>query len=65
MSAPLGIYSSKIKAVKELNEGAEIAIPNDTTNGGRALLLLQSAGLIKVNPEKSKRQRSAILLKII
>lgn len=54
VSAPLGIYSSKIKAVKELNEGAEIAIPNDTTNGGRALLLLQSAGLIKVNPEKKQ-----------
>jgi len=54
VSAPLGIYSSKIKAVKELNEGAEVAIPNDTTNGGRALLLLQSAGLIKVNPEKKQ-----------
>ncbi|MGM0218163.1 MetQ/NlpA family ABC transporter substrate-binding protein [Enterococcus sp. AZ126] len=54
VSAPLGIYSSKIKNVKELKNGAEIAIPNDTTNGGRALLLLQSAGLIKVDSVKKQ-----------
>ncbi|MBL1226417.1 MetQ/NlpA family ABC transporter substrate-binding protein [Enterococcus sp. BWR-S5] len=54
VSAPLGIYSEKIKDVKELKEGAEIAIPNDTTNGGRALLLLQSAGLIEVDPAKQQ-----------
>lgn len=54
VSAPLGIYSSKIKDVKELKNGAEIAIPNDATNGGRALLLLQSAGLIKVDPVKKQ-----------
>lgn len=54
VSAPLGIYSSKIKDVKELKNGAEIAIPNDTTNGGRALLLLQSAGLIKVDSVKKQ-----------
>ncbi|MGL4695022.1 MetQ/NlpA family ABC transporter substrate-binding protein [Enterococcus larvae] len=54
VSAPLGIYSEKIKDVKELKDGAEIAIPNDTTNGGRALLLLQSAGLIKVDPTKQQ-----------
>lgn len=54
VSAPLGIYSDKIKDVKELEDGAEIAIPNDTTNGGRALLLLQSAGLIKVDTEKQQ-----------
>ncbi|MEI5994979.1 MetQ/NlpA family ABC transporter substrate-binding protein [Candidatus Enterococcus mansonii] len=54
VSAPLGIYSSKIKDVKELKKGAEIAIPNDATNGGRALLLLQSADLIKVDPAKKQ-----------
>ncbi|MHC5229621.1 MetQ/NlpA family ABC transporter substrate-binding protein [Enterococcus sp. LJL99] len=54
VSAPLGIYADKIKDVKELKDGAEIAIPNDATNGGRALLLLQSAGLIKVNPSKKQ-----------
>ncbi len=46
--APLGIYSRKIKDVKELKEGDKIAIPNDPTNGARALFLLQTAGLIKV-----------------
>ena len=49
VNAPLGIYSDKVKDIKELKEGATVAIPNDVTNGGRALLLLQSAGLIKVD----------------
>ncbi|ADL08904.1 MetQ/NlpA family ABC transporter substrate-binding protein [Thermosediminibacter oceani] len=48
---PMGIYSQKIKNLAELKEGATIAIPNDATNGGRALLLLQSAGLIKLKPD--------------
>ncbi len=48
--APLGIYSDKVSDVSELEEGAKISIPNDITNGGRALLLLQSAGLITVDP---------------
>ncbi|MCW6661133.1 MetQ/NlpA family ABC transporter substrate-binding protein [Aerococcaceae bacterium NML201209] len=52
VNAPLGIYSDKIKDVKDLKEGAKIAIPNDPTNGGRALRLLQSAGLIKVDESK-------------
>lgn len=43
---PIGAYSKKIKSIDELPDGAEIAIPNDATNGGRALLLLQSEGLI-------------------
>lgn len=54
VSAPLGIYADKIKDIKELKDGAEIAIPNDATNGGRALLLLQSAGLIKVDSSKKQ-----------
>lgn len=45
---PLGIYSKKIKDLKTLSNGSTIAIPNDPTNGGRALLLLQKAGLIKL-----------------
>ena len=48
---PLGVYSSKLDALADLPRGARIAIPNDPTNGGRALLLLQAAGLIKVDPE--------------
>jgi len=47
---PIGIYSKKVKSLDELQEGAQIGIPNDPTNGGRALLLLQEHGLIKLNP---------------
>lgn len=43
---PMGVYSSKVKALNELPEGASIAIPNDPTNGGRALMILQQAGLL-------------------
>lgn len=46
--APLGIYSSKIKDLEDLEDGARIAIPDDPTNGARSLFLLQSAGLIEV-----------------
>ncbi|WP_205694279.1 MetQ/NlpA family ABC transporter substrate-binding protein [Clostridium manihotivorum] len=46
--APMGIYSKKIKDIKTLKDGAKVAIPNDATNEGRALLLLQDAGLIKL-----------------
>ncbi len=53
--APLGIYSQKIKSVDEIVDGDSIAIPNDPTNGGRALLLLQTAGLITVDPSKGQR----------
>ncbi len=45
---PMAVYSNKIKALKDLPDGAHVAIPNDPTNGGRALLVLQSAGLIKL-----------------
>lgn len=54
VNAPLGIYSEKVKDVNELKKGAKVAIPNDVTNGGRALLLLQTAGLIKVDPAKKQ-----------
>lgn len=47
--APLGIYSEKVSAISEIKEGAEIAIPNDPSNSGRALLLLQTAGLLTLN----------------
>jgi D-methionine transport system substrate-binding protein len=43
---PFGAYSSKIRDLKELPQGANVVIPNDATNGGRALLLLQKAGII-------------------
>lgn len=46
--APLGIYSSKIDDLADLEDGARIAIPDDPTNGARSLFLLQSAELIEV-----------------
>lgn len=46
---PIALYSKKISALSDLPAGAVIAIPNDPTNEGRALLLLQSAGLIKLS----------------
>ena len=49
--APLGLYSDKIKDISELKDGDTIAIPNDVSNEGRALILLQTAGLIKLDPE--------------
>lgn len=45
---PMGIYSHKIKQLSELADGAKVSIPNDPTNGGRALLLLEKAGLLKL-----------------
>ncbi|WP_137973855.1 MetQ/NlpA family ABC transporter substrate-binding protein [Pseudomonas sp. F(2018)] len=48
---PFGAYSSKIKKLDELSEGAQVVIPNDATNGGRALLLLQKAGVIKLKAD--------------
>ena len=44
----MGIYSSKVKTLAEFKNGATIAIPNDGANESRALLLLQSAGLVKL-----------------
>ncbi|GLK87120.1 MetQ/NlpA family ABC transporter substrate-binding protein [Pseudomonas turukhanskensis] len=45
---PFGAYSSKYKKLDELPQGGTVAIPNDATNGGRSLLLLEKAGLIKL-----------------
>ncbi len=45
---PLGIYPGKKKALEELADGDHIAVPNDTTNEARALLLLQDNGIIKL-----------------
>ena len=49
-TVPLGIYSKKHKTWADVPSGASIAIPNDPTNGGRALLLLQAKGAIKLKP---------------
>ncbi|PTT85144.1 methionine ABC transporter substrate-binding protein [Pseudomonas sp. HMWF010] len=48
---PFGAYSSQHKKLADLPQGANVVIPNDATNGGRALLLLQKAGIITLKPE--------------
>ena len=48
---PIGLYSKKVKSLAELKEGAKFGIPNDPTNGGRVLLVLQDKGLIKLKPD--------------
>jgi D-methionine transport system substrate-binding protein len=49
--APMGLYSEKYKSIDELPQGAQIALPNEATNMGRGLLLLQEAGLIKLSDD--------------
>lgn len=48
---PMGIHSHKIKSLAEIKDGASVAIPNDPTNGGRALILLSKAGIIKLKDD--------------
>lgn len=45
---PMALYSNDFESIDDLKDGAEVAIPNDTVNGGRALLLLEAHGLIKL-----------------
>jgi len=47
--APMGVYSKKVQDLSNLADGAKVSLPNDPTNGGRALLLLEKAGLIKLD----------------
>ncbi len=48
---PLNLYSNKVKSVNELKNGATIAIPNDVTNGGRAIKVLAAAGIITLKAD--------------
>ncbi len=48
---PMGVYSSRHKSLADVPNGATVAIPNEPTNGGRALKVLETAGLLKVRPE--------------
>ncbi|WP_285276525.1 MetQ/NlpA family ABC transporter substrate-binding protein [Halopseudomonas bauzanensis] len=50
---PFGIYSNKLKSLDEVTNRATIAIPNDATNGGRALLLLDKAGVIALKDKNN------------
>ena len=47
---PLNLYSQKVSSVDELKDGDTVAIPDDLTNGGRALKVLEAAGLIELDP---------------
>ncbi|GAA0125446.1 MetQ/NlpA family ABC transporter substrate-binding protein [Clostridium senegalense] len=49
--SPMAIYPGKAKSLEEINKGSKIAVPNDATNLGRALILLQSAGLITLKDD--------------
>ncbi|RJK98568.1 MetQ/NlpA family ABC transporter substrate-binding protein [Paracoccus aestuarii] len=46
ITTPMGVYSARVDDLADLPEGAQVAIPNDPTNGGRALLILQDLGLV-------------------
>ncbi|MDU5542571.1 MetQ/NlpA family ABC transporter substrate-binding protein [Varibaculum cambriense] len=59
---PLGIYSEKLKDIKELKDGAKIGIINDPTNQARALKLLADNGLIKL-PKDEKQQKVSVIAK--
>ncbi len=48
---PMGVFSEKISSIDELEDDAEVTIPNDATNGARALLLLENNGLIKLDKD--------------
>lgn len=59
---PLGIYSEKLKDIKDLKDGAKIGIINDPTNQARALTLLADNGLIKL-PKDEKQQKVSVIAK--
>lgn len=54
---PLNLYSKKVKQISEIKDGDTIAIPNDVTNGGRAIKVLEDAGLITLKADASESPR--------
>ncbi|WP_206997302.1 MetQ/NlpA family ABC transporter substrate-binding protein [Trinickia mobilis] len=62
--SPLGIYSKKLKSVKDLQLGAKVAVPNDPSNENRALLLLQAQGVIKLKAGAGTNGNSATPLDV-
>ncbi len=59
---PMAIYSKKIKSLAELKDKSVVAIPNDPSNEARALLLLQKAGIIRLDPKKGINATSADII---
>ena len=52
----MGLYSNSVHSVQDVPEGATVSIPNDPTNGGRALALLAKAGLITLKMVSASKQ---------
>ncbi|WP_250865419.1 MetQ/NlpA family ABC transporter substrate-binding protein [Caballeronia sp. INSB1] len=62
--SPLGVYSKKLKSLKDLPQGAKVAVPNDPSNENRALLLLQSQGVIKLKAGAGANGNNATALDV-
>jgi D-methionine transport system substrate-binding protein len=62
--SPLGVYSKKLKSLKDLPQGAKVAVPNDPSNENRALLLLQSQGVIKLKAGAGTNGNNATALDV-
>lgn len=60
---PMGLYSNKIHSLDDIKADTKIAIPNDPSNGGRALVLLEKAGIIKLTPENPSSTKKRVLKK--
>ncbi|WP_082816919.1 MetQ/NlpA family ABC transporter substrate-binding protein [Anaerosporomusa subterranea] len=59
---PMGLYSKKVKNLTEIKPGSVVAIPNDPTNGGRALALLERHGMLKLKPGLGHKATAADIL---
>jgi D-methionine transport system substrate-binding protein len=62
--SPMGVYSKKFKSLKDLPQGAKVAVPNDPSNENRALLLLQAQGLIQLKAGAGTHGNNATALDI-
>ncbi|MGD6875780.1 MetQ/NlpA family ABC transporter substrate-binding protein [Bacillus infantis] len=51
---PMGVYSDKFSSIEDLPKGAKVGLPNDPTNGARALYIFEEAGLIKIKEDKKE-----------
>ena len=62
--SPMGVYSKKLKSLKDLPQGGKVAVPNDPSNENRALLLLQSQGVIKLKAGAGANGNNATALDV-
>ncbi|AOJ11353.1 MetQ/NlpA family ABC transporter substrate-binding protein [Burkholderia mayonis] len=63
--SPIGVYSKKFKSLKDLPAGAKVALPNDPSNENRALLLLQTQGVIKLKAGAGTGGNNATVLDVV